>query len=195
MELRDPFFYRLHELAAEHPKIMVVTADMWAMGLDPFKRDFPKRCIDVGIAEQTMVNVAAGLALEGKRPFCVAIASFAVYRCYEQIKLCLSDMRLPITIVGIGPGLSYAWDGPSHHCLHDVDILRILPYMTILDPVNPAEAALAAEAAYQGDAPTYVRLRKGFMPNYGPYHDPNWNWLKRTDGYVAWLKRTEDHVA
>lgn len=180
MEIRDPFFQRLHRLAQEHDEIVVVTADMWAMGLDPFKRDFPERCVDVGIAEQNMVNVAAGLALEGKRPFCVAIASFAVYRCYEQIKLHLSDMRLPITVVGIGPGLSYAWDGPSHHCLYDLDVLGCLPGIRILDPKSVEDAALAAALAYE-QAPAYVRLRKPDMPErFGPYRDPHYHcWRDR----------------
>ena len=181
MELRDPFFYRLHELAQEHDDIVVVSADMWAMGLDPFKRDFPERCVDVGIAEQTMVNVAAGLALEGKRPFCVAIASFAVYRCFEQIKLNMSDMRLPITIVGIGPGLSYAWDGPSHHCLYDVSLFSVLPGIDIWDPLTEVQAAEAALVTYGRRNPAYVRLRKGFMPErYGQYDDPSWEWWRDT---------------
>lgn len=174
MELRDPFFRRLHELAFHDEAIVVLTADMWAIGLDPFRADFPERCVDVGIAEQTMVNVAAGLALEGKRPFCVAIAAFAVYRCYEQIKLNLGDMRLPITVVGIGPGLSYAWDGPSHHCLYDIEILRLLPGITILSPHDEADAAEAARIAYERTGPTYVRLAKGPLPKeYGPYEDGN----------------------
>lgn len=186
MELRDPFFNRLYELAREHGEIVVVTADMWARGLDHFKRDFPQRCVDVGIAEQTMVNVAAGLALEGKRPFCVAIAAFAVYRCFEQIKLHMSDMRLPISIVGIGPALSYAWDGPSHHCLYDVVILKALPHMTILTPRTEAEAAGAADLAYGSGGPTCVRLSKGDAPvKWGPYVDVSKDVSYRIDPYVA----------
>lgn len=174
MELRDAFFNALYEAAKSDGRIVVLTADMWAQGLDQFKRDFPERTISVGIAEQNLVNVATGLALGGYRPFCVAIASFIVYRCYEQIKLYLSDMDLPITLVGIGPGLSYAWDGPSHHCLYDVQVLSVLPWMRILTPRTEEDASWSAQVASQGVHPTYVRLLKGDLPAcYGNHKDPN----------------------
>lgn len=172
MELRDAFFDALYERAKHDQKILVLTADMWADGLDQFKRAFPDRTISVGIAEQNLINVATGLASSGFRPFCVAIASFIVYRCYEQIKLYLSDMGLPITLVGIGPGISYAWDGPSHHCLYDVQILSVLPGMKIITPRNQGEAAAAAIRTDL--APTYIRLGKGdAIAKWGRYEDPN----------------------
>lgn len=172
VDLRDVFFDEVCEIASKDKDVMVLTADMGAFGLDKFKEDFPTQYINVGIAEQNMVNVAAGLALGGKKIFIYAIASFATYRCYEQIKLNLCDMCLPVTIIGAGPGLSYAWDGPSHHCLHDIAIMQVLPEMVILTPSTAAEAMKAARIGYKSQTPVYVRLSKGKMlAAYGKYRD------------------------
>ena len=172
MDFRDAFFDEVCKIASEDKDVMVLTADMGAFGLDKFKKAFPTRYINLGAAEQNMVNVAAGLALGGKKVFLYAIATFATYRCYEQIKLNLCDMCLPVTIIGAGPGLSYGWDGPSHICLYDIPIMQILPEMTILNPSNILEARKAARIGYKCPTPVYIRLKKGEIPaTYGKYKD------------------------
>ena len=172
MDFRDAFFDEICKIASEDKDVMVLTADMGAFGLDKFKDAFPTRYINLGIAEQNMVNVAAGLALGGKKVFIYAIATFATYRCYEQIKLNLCDMGLPVTIIGAGPGISYGWDGPSHLCLYDIPIMQVLPEMTILSPSNVLEARKAARIGYECPTPVYIRLRKGEIPaTYGKYKD------------------------
>ena len=114
-DIRDAFFDALYDIAREDRQVIFLTADMGARSLERFRKGLPKQYMNVGVAEQNMVSVAAGLALAGKRVFIYAIAPFATQRCYEQIKVDLSGMGLPVTVIGAGPGVAYHSDGPTHH--------------------------------------------------------------------------------
>ncbi len=172
LDIRDAFFDRLYDIAATDSSVLFLTADMGAFSLERFKRDIPGQYINMGVAEQNMINVAAGLTLGGKRVFAYAIAPFATMRCYEQIKVAISGMGLPVTIIGAGPGITYNSDGPTHHAVQDMAIMRALPGMTILNPSDPVMASRMAFMAYEGNAPAYIRIDKGMLPPlYSPEQD------------------------
>lgn len=163
-DIRDAFFDRLYDIARADGNVMFLTADMGAFSLEKFKTDLPGQFINVGVAEQNLVSVAAGLALAGKRVFIYAIAPFITQRCYEQIKVDLCCMRLPVTIIGVGAGITYGSDGPTHHAVQDVAIMRALPDITIFNPSDSVTAAGVARLAYESRNPVYVRLDKGKPP-------------------------------
>lgn len=164
IDIRDAFFDRLYALAAKDPNVIFLTADMGAFSLNRFKADLSRQYINVGVAEQNLVSIAAGLALTGKKVFIYTIAPFVTQRCYEQIKIDICSMRLPITIIGSGPGITYSSDGPTHHAVQDVAMMRALPGMTILNPADSVTAAAAARIAYRSEEPVYVRIDKGKLP-------------------------------
>jgi len=167
---RDAFFEELLAVASKDKDVILLTADMGAWGLSKFKASLPNQFINVGVAEQNMVSVAAGLALGGKKVFIYTIASFATQRCYEQIKIDLCQMKLPVTIIGAGPGLSYGSDGPTHHATNDTAIMQALPDMIITTVQTAKDAEEAVEIAYRSDTPVYVRLARGELAlSYGKY--------------------------
>jgi len=167
--MRDAFFDALYELAKRDRNIVVVSADMGAPSLDQFRRDLASQFVNVGIAEASMVTVAAGLALNGKRVFTYAIMPFATARCYELIKVDFSLMNLPVTTVGIGAGFSYEDSGPTHHSTEDITIMRALPNMIIFSPSDYVMAAKLAEVVCQIPGPTYIRLDRQMLPRlYDP---------------------------
>lgn len=164
IDIRDAFFDALYDIAAKDSDVMFLTADTGAFSLDRFKKDLSSQYINVGVAEQNLVSVAAGLTLGGKKVFIYAIAPFITQRCYEQIKIDISCMRLPVTIIGVGAGITYSSDGPTHQATQDIAIMRALPGMTILNPSDPVSAAAAAAMAYKSNGPVYVRVDKGKLP-------------------------------
>lgn len=163
-DIRDAFFDSLYEIAFKDEKVMFLTADMAAYSLRKFRKDLKKQYINVGIAEQNLVSVAAGLALGGRKVFVYAIASFMTKRCYEQIKVDICGMRLPVTIIGVGPGITYNNDGLTHHAIEDIAIMRALGGVTIFNPSDPGSAAAAAYLAAKSKNPFYVRIDKGALP-------------------------------
>jgi transketolase len=164
LDIRDAFFDELYEIARWDRKVVFLTADMGALSLERFRQDFPDRFINVGVAEQNLVSVAAGLALAGKKAFIYAIIPFVTLRCLEQIKVDLCVMKLPVIIVGSGAGFTYSSDGPTHHAIEDVSIMRALPGITIYNPSDQVTAKAAALSASQCIGPVYIRLDKGSFP-------------------------------
>jgi len=172
VDMRDAFFNELNRLATEDRNTLLLTDDQGAFSLDWMRQNLPNQYFNVGIAEQNLVSVAAGLALGGKVPFIYGIANFMSMRCYEQIRDDLCALGLPVTIVGSGPGYTYASDGPTHHATHDVAIMRTLPGMTILSPSDAASTSHFAQMAYRQPEPTYVRIEKGTLGKiYEDGHD------------------------
>jgi len=167
-DIRDAFFDELYEIAKNDNDVLFLTADMGAFSLERYKRDLPDQYINVGISEQNLVNIATGLALAGKKVFIYGIAPFVTMRCYEQIKVNLSGMCLPVTIIGAGPGVTYASDGSTHHAILDISIMRPLPEMTIINPSDPIMASAAAHLSYKSKCPVYIRIDKGVFPALYP---------------------------
>lgn len=164
VDVRDAFFDRLYEIAASDRNVIFLTADMGAFSLDKFKKNLSGQYINVGVAEQNLVSVAAGLALGGKKVFIYAIAPFVTQRCYEQIKIDLCCMRLPVTVIGVGAGIAYNSDGPTHHATQDMAVMRALEGITIINPSDPVTSAAAASMSYKENNPVYVRIDKGKWP-------------------------------
>ena len=163
--MRDTFFNSLYDIAKQDRQVILITADCGAPSLDKFRRDLAEQYFTVGIAEQNMINVAAGLALEGKIVYTYAIAPFASLRCYEQIKVNLCCMRLPVTVLGIGAGFAYDIMGPTHHATEDISIMRALPELTILNPSDSVMAGGLAQFSYRLPGPKYIRFDRGGIPD------------------------------
>jgi len=164
MDIRDAFFEEVYKIASEDKDVFFITADADAFSLRKYKNDFSKRFINVGVAEQGMVTVATGLALSGKKVFIYSMIPFIALRCYELIKVDICSMNLPVIIVGLGSGFSFNYDGPTHHAVCDIAVMRALPKMQIFNPSDAFLASQIAWAAYNVSGPVYVRLDKGIMP-------------------------------
>jgi transketolase len=132
--------------------------------VEKFARRFPKRFINVGVAEANMVGVATGLAMEGFVPFVYSIATFASMRPYEQIRDGPVLHRLPVRICGVGGGYAYAHAGPTHYALEDLAIARIQPGLTVIAPADPAQTRSAVLAMRDIPGPVYLRVGKGGNP-------------------------------
>jgi transketolase len=161
IDFRNALFDRLIQVAGEHTDIVFITADMDAQSLVRYNQEYPERFVNSGVAEQNAVMVAAGLARSGKRVFIYSMVPFVTMRCFEQIKVDICSMNLPVTLVGLGTGLSYDSDGHTAHGVMDVAVMRALPEMTILNPSDPIICAASADIAYRNNSPTYIRLHKG----------------------------------
>ncbi len=171
-DVRDAFFGEVFLLAQADSRVMVLTDDQGAFGLDRIRDRLPEQYVNVGIAEQNLINVAAGLALAGMRPFVCGISNFMSLRCCEQISVNLSAMNLPVTIVASGGGLTYASDGPTHHSVQDVALIRTMPHFTIFNPSDAYLTSACARMCHSLPGPAYVRLEKGVLPAlYAPGMD------------------------
>lgn len=162
--MRDSFFESLFKLAKTDRNVILVTSDIGAVCHDKFKKVLPGQYINAGIAEQNMVSLAAGLALSGKRVYLYTIIPFLTMRCYEQIRVDLCCMNLPVTLVGIGAGLDYSTLGPTHHGVSDIAIMRSLPHMVIYSPSDNLMAQKIADGSYKSRGPQYIRLDRVGAP-------------------------------
>lgn len=163
-DMRDAFFDAVYDLAVDDPDIYFLSADHGAFSLERFQRDFPERYINVGIAEQNMVGVSAGLALSGKIVFCYGIAPFVSLRVLEHISLDLAALGANVNIVSVGAGFTYSTDGPSHQGLQDLNSILTTPGMTILNSSDPAVTKAFAKMGADKAGPKYIRIEKGILP-------------------------------
>nr|HID58720.1 1-deoxy-D-xylulose-5-phosphate synthase [Desulfobacterales bacterium] len=162
---RDAFWDRVYELAKENKDIVVVIADMGAPALDKFRTDLSAQYIDVGIAEQQAIALSAGLALSGKKVFAYAIAPFITLRCYEHTRVNLASMNIPVTLVGVGAGVSYDDSGPTHHAVDDLSVLRILPNLRIYNMTDSVMAKAFADISCGLSWPNYIRMDRKTLPS------------------------------
>lgn len=162
--MRTTFIETLCALAEQNKDIWLLTGDLGFSVLEPFARQFEERYVNVGVAEQNMTGIAAGLALSGKIAFTYSIANFPLFRCLEQIRNDICYHNLNVKIVAVGGGLSYGTAGYSHHALEDLAIMRALPNMTVLAPGDPVETRLATQAIVEHNGPCYLRLGKAREP-------------------------------
>lgn len=163
---RFGFYKGLVELAKEHSNIYALDADLAkTTGSVAFQKAFPERYIDVGIAEQNMVGISAGLSKVGIVPFCSSMAVFAVGRAFEIIRNGVAYSRLNVKIVGSHGGITAAGDGGSHQCVEDVGVMRSLPNMVVLQPCDSNQARLIAKMAYEHDGPVYIRTSREPVEN------------------------------
>ena len=163
---RFGFYEGLVELAKEHSNIYALDADLAkTTGSVALQKAFPERYIDVGIAEQNMVGISAGLSKVGIVPFCSSMAVFAVGRAFEIIRNGVAYSRLNVKIVGSHGGITAAGDGGSHQCVEDVGVMRSLPNMVVLQPCDSNQARLIARMAYEHNGPVYIRTSREPMEN------------------------------
>jgi transketolase len=162
--MRAAFVRGLTAAARLDPRVMLLTSDLGFKIFDEFAREFPGRFFNVGVAESNMIGVATGLALDGMRPFAYSIAPFATLRCLEQIRNDVCYHQAAVTVVGVGGGYSYGHNGPTHHSLDDIAVMRVLPNMTVVCPGDPLEAEQAVAAAAALGAPAYLRIGRAGDP-------------------------------
>ena len=156
---RESFGETVTALAAEYPEIVVLDADLAAAtktGI--FKKAYPERFFDCGIAECNMVGVAAGLATCGKIPFAASFAMFSAGRAFEQVRNSVGYPKLNVKIVGSHAGISVGEDGATHQCCEDIALMRTIPGMVILNPCDHYEMQAAGRAAVEHKGPCYIRL-------------------------------------
>lgn len=162
--IRQQYGETILALAGERDDFIVLTADlMYATGIEKFGAAYPARMFNLGIAEQNMTGVAAGLALSGKLPMVSGYAAFTALRAIEQVKLDVAYNGIKVILTGQSAGLSYGVGGPTHQSIEDVAIMRSIPGMIVLVPSDAAEvdACLRAAVAHPVAAPIYIRLGRG----------------------------------
>ena len=172
IEMRDAFFNELFIHASSNPNIILISNDFGAPSLDKFRNTLSDQFINAGISEQNIISVAAGLALKNKKVFIYSIASFITLRCLEQIKIDLCSMKLPVTILGVGPCYAYAEDGPTHHSTEDIAIMRSLANIAIYSPSDNLFVKYLVNETLHSNTVNYIRLERGKLQHiYNDYYD------------------------
>ena len=171
--LRSAYGETLVELGKLDDRIVALEADLGKSTMSIlFQQAFPERYVQIGIAEQNMISVAAGMALAGKRPFASSFAVFASGRAYDQIRSSVAIARLPVVVCGSSAGLSDFGDGKTHQSIDDIGIMRVLPHMTVLSPVDAVEVRLMMHAVLQHPGPVYLRINRADLPVLSDSHQP-----------------------
>ena len=162
---RESYGNALVELGKEHEDVVVLDADLAAATkTGTFKKAFPERHIDCGIAECNMIGVAAGIATTGKVPFASSFAMFAAGRAYEQVRNSVGYPKLNVKIGASHAGISVGEDGATHQCNEDIALMRTIPGMVVINPSDDVEAKAAVKAAYEHEGPVYLRFGRLAVP-------------------------------
>ncbi len=162
---RESYGNALKALGEENPNVLVLDADLaGATKTGVFKKAFPERFFDCGIAECNMVSIAAGVAATGKIPFCSSFAVFAAGRAYEQVRNAVGYPHLNVKIGATHAGISVGEDGATHQCNEDIALMRTIPGMVILNPADDVEARAAVKAAAEYVGPVYLRFGRMAVP-------------------------------
>ena len=186
--MRDVLIEEIYKKMSQNDRVFFLSADFGAPALDKLRKDFSDRFINVGIAEQNLINVATGLALENYIVYAYAIAPFLTMRAYEQIRLNLSVSSqikpVNVNLIGVGAGVSYDVAGPTHHCLEDLTLMRLLPNMTVFSPSDWKLVENFIDYSIDKKMPKYLRLDGKPVP--GIYE--NINDLNIEKGFYELLK-------
>lgn len=162
---RESYGNALAELGKKHENLVVLDADLAeATKTAVFKKVFPERHIDCGIAECNMMGIAAGIATTGKVPFASTFAMFAAGRAFEQIRNSIGYPHLNVKVAATHAGISVGEDGATHQCNEDIALMRTIPGMVVINPSDDVEARAAVEAAYEHDGPVYLRFGRLAVP-------------------------------
>lgn len=178
--MRNRFAEVFFELAQSDDRLCLLVADISPAGsIEKFRENYPARFVNTGVAEQIMIGMSAGMAQRGLRPFVYTIATFALYRPYEFIRNDLAYQNLPVTVVGIGGGITYSTLGATHHAQEDVAVASTIPGMRIIAPSDPAETDAATRwCAKQEGGPVYLRLGKAGEPDLTSHIESPWEFGK-----------------
>lgn len=187
--MRNTFADTFYEAGKRDERLAVVVADISPAGsIQKFREDFPDRFVNTGVSEQIMIGMCAGMALRGLRPFAYTIATFTLFRPFEFIRDDLCYQNLPVTVVGIGGGVTYSTLGGTHHAMEDVAVAAAIPNMTVIAPCDPAETRAATLwCARQTHGPVYLRLGKAGEPDFTSTAPEPWEF-----GKLRYLKRGRD---
>jgi len=187
--VRNRFAEMFYEIAKRDDRQCMIVADISPAGsMAKFRDEYPRRFVNTGVAEQVMIGLAAGMSQRGLRPFAYTIATFALYRPFEMIRDDLCYQNLPVTVVGIGGGVSYSTLGATHHAQEDVAIAMSVPNLRVLAPTDPLEVeAMTRWCATQEDGPVYLRLGKAGEPTLTETAEP-WQF-----GRIRHLREGKDH--
>ncbi|MBL18572.1 MAG: transketolase [Flavobacteriaceae bacterium] len=164
--MRNTFAKTFFNEAKSDERLSIVVADISPAGaMSEFRKEFPNRFINTGVAEQIMIGMVAGMAMQGLKPFAYTIATFSLYRPFEFIRDDLCYQNLPVTIVGIGGGVTYSSLGSTHHAQEDIAIARAVPNLSVIAPCDPFETEKATQfCVKQENGPIYLRLGKAGEP-------------------------------
>ncbi len=162
--MRNETIAALTDYAAANPDVMLLTADLGYSVLEQFAERLPKQYANVGVCEQAMVGIAAGLAASGKRVVLYSIANFPTLRCLEQLRNDVCYHNLPVMVISVGGGLAYGSQGYTHHGLEDVGIMAMLPNMAVACPADPHESEELLPQLLERRAPAYLRLGRAGEP-------------------------------
>lgn len=158
MQMRDFFINEIYTSAKKNKDVILITNEQGAQSLDRYRKFLPKQFINAGISEQNIITAAAGMAKLGKKVFVYSIASFITLRCFEQIKLDINLMKLPVTIFGVGASYSYDNSGPTHHSIEDISILRTMKNLEIFSPSENNILKKIFKYSLKSKIPNYIRL-------------------------------------
>ncbi|MBM3886924.1 1-deoxy-D-xylulose-5-phosphate synthase [Candidatus Dependentiae bacterium] len=158
--MRTAFMQTLIKMAEQDPNLYLIVGDVGFSVIEEFQQKFHQRYINAGVAEQSMIGLAAGLAIAGKNVFVYSIVPFVTMRCFEQIRNDLCYQYLPVKIVGNGGGLDYGSLGATHHAIEDIAIMRSLPHMTVLAPGSSQETRALTQELSHYKGPAYLRLSR-----------------------------------
>lgn len=164
LDMRDAFFNGIYDCVRKDKDVIVITADHGAFGLTRIEKDFPKQFINVGIAEQNMISLAAGLARCGKIVYVYSINNFITLRSLEQVNIDLCAMNLHVNLVGVGAGFTYSTDGPTHQGVQDMQAMMVLPNMSVYNVTDHINSKKLALLGYNQGGPKYFRIEKGKLP-------------------------------
>jgi len=172
-DTRSGFGEALLQIGMESPNIFALCADLTgSLKMDAFKKAFPERFIQTGIAEANMIGISAGLALSGKVPFCGSFAAFVTGRVYDQIRMVVAYSNLNVKIIASHAGITVGEDGATHQIMEDIGLMKMLPNMTVINTCdfNQTKAATFAIAKHIG--PVYLRFGRPVVPNFTPENQP-----------------------
>lgn len=162
---RESYGNALVDVGRDHENLVVLDADLaGATKTEIFKKAFPERHIDCGIAEGNMMGIAAGLAACGKVPFASSFAMFATGRAFEQVRNSIAHTKLNVKVAATHAGISVGEDGATHQCCEDLSLMRTIPNMVVINPCDDVEAKAAVRAAYEYDGPVYLRFGRLAIP-------------------------------
>lgn len=156
--MRNIFVDEINRIMREDSRVVFLSAECGFNVTEGLEAEFPDRCYNLGIAEQSLVGTAAGVALRGLKPVAYTMAMFLTMRAYEQIRVDVAYQNLPVVLAGVIPGLGYGNSGPTHHSIEDAAIMRVLPNMTVVYPGHEVDVRAAAHQALQMDGPCYIGL-------------------------------------
>ncbi len=162
--MRQTSLNMVYELAKRDPRVIFIGSDLGPGTLDKFKKEMPDRFFMEGVSEANIIGMAAGLAMDGFVPYVNTIATFLTRRCYEQIATDLCLHKLPVRLIASGGGLVYAPLGPTHIAIEDIAIMRALPNMAVVAPVDADEMRRLMPLTLDWPGPMYIRLAKGGDP-------------------------------